>query len=818
MIPNNYAVSFVLLIGFSIVIIGFFLFINLNLDKDNFNLVQIRLPSENSIKVILMIAMTISLLIPPISTHETIIVWSKVESSHIIRAIIIIIGTAFLPGANLYSLFLSKSKLHEKFGIESFFLKISIYPLLSFSFLGVSVLMLDQFGLARKFFDLVLFILILNLLILDFIFQKVKKDFNSFKPQPINISMYTSIILIISLGITLVAIGIQIGMYYLIPGDSWIGLAPANYIGTSDGSPIDWGRIWSHYPIFWSYTSFGLSVLCGLPYFNTNVLLAPFSYLFITTSYIMMKTILYKLKESYACFSTILLSIFSTLFYISTDYGHGDAPGFIFDCEFIFYYKSFSYILLFISIAIFKIELEKLKEEGLSIKQAFIFKEVNLTILIGFFLVLCFMLYIIPLVMGLIIIMLIFLSYKDKKKSSKILLHTIFYFNLIFILFDIIMNFYLSESSFWVINWFFNIKLISQVIEYIPHYILMYSLLWSFFIIILIIQLTYNKYFFERKKEILSFNLNIKKIFKLFILIFIIFFVIEIISIILEDYFLKFKLDNKFIFFYYLDKVFLNIGCIGIIAGCLSYYSYKKNKKLFNFLILWIFFTFLLGSILILIYSIKAFSIMLISIDAQNIKSMDFWYNRIWIYSIIPLCILCAIGLKQFSDYINIHPRFNKIFNSLEKRKLLKFSSLSLLIFLTYSNLILAGIWTGNINNRPREEEIELLGWMSENIPEDSRILIDRDYIIRVGIFSMVNGRYYFINDYFKSDYNQTENIEEIEDLKEDEIEYLLIHEDYLYGSSNRSKFVRRYLIPFFYNDSKHKTNHYRLYQAPFFD
>jgi hypothetical protein len=107
---------------------------------------------------------------------------------------------------------------------------------------------------------------------------------------------------------------------------------------------------------------------------------------------------------------------------------------------------------------------------------------------------------------------------------------------------------------------------------------------------------------------------------------------------------------------------------------------------------------------------------------------------------------------------------------------------------------------------------------MSENVPEDSRILMDEDYIIRVGIFSMINGRYYFINNYFKSDYNQTENIEQIEDLKEDDIEYLLIHEDYLYGSSNRSRFIRSYLIPYFYNESEHKTDHYRLYYAPYFD
>jgi hypothetical protein len=418
--------------------------------------------------------MSIALVIPPIANRETIIIWDKIELLNMVRAIIFIVGIGFLPGANLYSLFLHKNKLFEKFGVESFFLKITLYPLFSFSFVGISVLILDQIGLARIFFEIALFLEVLTLFILDLIAQKLKKNFNFFKPQLINISVYSLIILIISLGIILIATGIQIGILYLIPGDSWIGLAPTNYIGSSKGSPIEWGRMWSHYPIFWSYISFGLSILCGLPYFNTNALLTPFCYLFITSVYLMMRAILYKLKQSYACFSTILISVFSTLFYISRDYKNGDAPGFIFDGEFLFFYKSLSYILLFISIALFIINSEVKKENDPQINLKYIFRAHRFIILGGLFLVLSFMLYMITLIMGFIIILLYLIFSHDKIKIFKFILQTLFYFNIFFISFDIIMNFYLSESALWSLNWFFNIKILSLITGVIPQYLLLY--------------------------------------------------------------------------------------------------------------------------------------------------------------------------------------------------------------------------------------------------------------------------------------------------------------------------------------------------------
>ena len=93
------------MIGFIVIIIGFFIFINLNQAESNPSLFQFKFLSENSIKLIFIILMSISLLIAPISKPKTIIIWNKIGIANYIRAIVMIISCAFLPGANLYNIF-----------------------------------------------------------------------------------------------------------------------------------------------------------------------------------------------------------------------------------------------------------------------------------------------------------------------------------------------------------------------------------------------------------------------------------------------------------------------------------------------------------------------------------------------------------------------------------------------------------------------------------------------------------------------------------------------------------------------------------------
>lgn len=818
LIPNKFNVSIILFLGFSIVIIGFFLFFNITQDTENDFIIQFNFLSENSLKIILMLAMSLALLISPILYPETIIVWNRVEFLNYVRAITFIIGSAIIPGASIYNIFFPKNNLHERFKVEPFFLKITLYPLLSFSFIGISVLIIDQIGVIRNLMGMTLFLLILCLLILDLVIHKIRRNNFEIKTEVIKISKYTSIILVISFGILIIALGIFFGMYYLIPGDAWIGLAPNNYIGDPDTSPIEWGRRSSYYPMFWSYVSFGLSILCGLPYFNTNALLAPFCYLYATSLYLLTKAVLIDYKERYAALSTILITISSNLFYISIDYGHGGLPDLTFACEFYFFYKSLAYLLFIVALAFFIILIKSKINELSNDHEEKNFIENNLIILTVIFLLISFMLYLLPLLMGMVFIFLYCLFAENKKKSLKILTVFMIYLTILFVAFDLLMEFYLSSMLYFIIPWFFNIPILSLVFTLIPSYVLIYSLFSFSILFCIFIRYIYLKFLFEKDPHFLSIKLNPRITFKYGLFTFLVFLIIEIIVIFLEQIYIISNLDEKYVIFYYLNRIYVRIGFIGILSVFLSHYLFRRDKNLFFVLFSWIFVTILLASSLIFIYSLQSFSFSLNAINKRDRFFMDFWFKRIWSYSIIPLCILASFGLFKLISEIKNHPKWKKIFKNENKKLIVKYSSLSLLIFLTYSNLIIAGIWSGNINNRPENEKIKLLGWMSENIPPESNFLIEDDYIIRVGIFSMVNGRYFFFDKIFDSDKNVTENMEEIEYLIDEEIEYMLVHEDFLYGSSNMSKFVRNYLRPYFYNESEYETDHYRLYYAPYFD
>jgi len=658
----------------------------------------------------------------------------------------------------------------------------------------------------------------LGLCLLDFITQKFREKKIRINRDYINISKYNLIILLLSAGVILISLGIHFGKLYLIPGDSWISLAPNNYIGISNTNPIEWGKKNAHYPIFWAYISFGLSILCGLPYFNTNALLAIFCYLYITSIYLLMKAILYNYKEKYIIFSTILISITSNLFYFKYDYGHGGLPAITFVCEFYFIYKSYAYILSIVAIALFIIISKTSKIEDINGNESNRLYDVKYLILIAFFLTISHMIYMLPLLMGGTFIFLYSIFSEENKQNIQTFSYFLLFLLILFILFDLLMEFYLSASIYAMIGAFFQKGLFSFVIKIIPLYLFIYSIFCGFFVFSIMMNKVYNKFFDQKQKISYKFKLNSKKVFKYFLIIFAVLVISEILVIIFDDLLRGFELRERITFFYYIHILFVRIGFIGIIGVFLSYFSFKKDKNLFYILISWIILSILIASMLIFVNWFKSYSIFLKAINKRERFIMDFWFNRIWYHAIFPLGILSSIGLIKVAKKVEHHQIYIKFFKTKTRKKILKFISVSLLIFLSYTNLVFAGIWYGTTNNKPNAEEVKLLGWMSENIDPESNFLIEEDYFIRVGIFSMVNGRYYFIDDVFDSDETAMENMEEIDYLRDNDIEYLLIHEDLLYGSSNMSKFIRYYLRPYFYNESEHETENYRLYYAPYFD
>ncbi|MFX0138208.1 MAG: hypothetical protein ACFFDN_31490 [Candidatus Hodarchaeota archaeon] len=118
--------------------------------------------------------MAIAFFIPPVSNSMA-IDWENVNIHNYLRATIFIIGSLFLPGGCLFEFLFDEKKLKEKVGVESFFIKITLYPILSLIFIGVNVLIFDSMGLVRELFPATLFILITGFYIISLIIKYRKK-------------------------------------------------------------------------------------------------------------------------------------------------------------------------------------------------------------------------------------------------------------------------------------------------------------------------------------------------------------------------------------------------------------------------------------------------------------------------------------------------------------------------------------------------------------------------------------------------------------------------------------------------------------------
>ena len=177
--PSEQSPPIILLIGFALLIIGvFYFFLNLSKSKINENLFNFKSPNENTIITILIVLMCGTYFIPPITFSEMIIAWEHVPVLNYVRGIIFLIGIAFVPGSCIFNLIFPKSTLHEKFSIEPFFIKIVIYPIISFAVLGTITLIFDKLGFVREIFSFALFLTILALYFLNIIIQKHLVTYN----------------------------------------------------------------------------------------------------------------------------------------------------------------------------------------------------------------------------------------------------------------------------------------------------------------------------------------------------------------------------------------------------------------------------------------------------------------------------------------------------------------------------------------------------------------------------------------------------------------------------------------------------------------
>ena len=822
LIPNKLIISLIFLLGIAIMIIAFIIFINLNHDKGNQLILKFRGPSENLIKIILLLLLLLALFIEPVIGPRSIILWSKIRPLNYIKAIISFIACAFLPGGNLYKIFFPDNSLSKRFKIEPFFLKITIYPLLSFIFFGISVLIMDQLEFTGELIMISLLVIIFGLCFLDFIIQKIRSKNFTVNLREIEISKYTFIIIIFAVGLLIVSLGIQFNTQYLIGGDSWVGIMPANYIGRHNMNAIEDRTIARHYPMFWGYIIYALSVLCGIPYVNMNVMIGPFCYLYINIIYLLMKAILFEIKEKYAVLSTILMSIFSGISYLYYDYrGEVGRLGIMSLCQFYFIYKTFGYLLLFLSMAIFIILTKPNNPLMIKYRQLIASDEHKYLILTALLLIIGFITYMLPLLIGffLIFIYCIFSENKHRSNNFKLFTMLIFHLSLFFVIFDGIMFYYLSWISYAQFLIFFPITSIKTKSDFMSFYYIIYLFIIGIFISSLAFQYFLNLIFkrntFNRSKQNLEKNHRRGKKLTVFLIIYTIFLIIEIIGKSYE-YFLNIdSLSRNYYFFYYLDTIFLYIGFIGIIGIYLSYYCFKKNNKLFIILVSWIIFSFSLALLLITKNFITFYPDLPKEIPYFETHMMIVWYQRIWFYSIPSLSIFASIGIIKLIKIFKNHSLIQK--KGFYKH-FIKYTSISVFIFLAFSGLTTAGMWYGSKKCRLEDSDVLVIGWASENLPRNSKIMTEANFDVERGLQTMTYCRIYYIYKEFKDNVNETENVDRINNLKEKEIKYILISKDYLERSSSLASFIKNYLIPNFYNQSEYENSDYIVNYAPYFD
>ena len=112
----------------------------------------------------------------------------------------------------------------------------------------------------------------------DIMIQKKHTNRLTLKYIKMNISRYNFLILLIGLGIIIISFGITLfPHHYLLAGDRWRGIYFASYLGNPNILSFNYAG--DRYYIYWGFISFSLSILSGIPFINTNVLLFPLLYL-----------------------------------------------------------------------------------------------------------------------------------------------------------------------------------------------------------------------------------------------------------------------------------------------------------------------------------------------------------------------------------------------------------------------------------------------------------------------------------------------------------------------------------------------------------
>ncbi|MEE9379668.1 MAG: hypothetical protein V3V33_16710, partial [Candidatus Lokiarchaeia archaeon] len=307
-------------------------------------------------------------------------------------------------------------------------------------------------------------------------------------------------------------------------------------------------------------------------------------------------------------------------------------------------------------------------------------------------------------------------------------------------------------------------------------------------------------------KKLKNINFNPKRIFLIFISFFTGLLLIEIITIISREFNLSYEdITTKNYFLLYLDIIFLNIGFIGILAIYLSYFSYKKDKKLFYFLVLWIIFSISFASVLI-------FKNYILFLSNQNIPTYEidranYWFNRSWYDSIPGFSILASFGLIELGRKAKNYLRIN-LNRKIKLFHVTKNVFVSIIIFMSLSNLIITGMHRGNTSRKLYYDQAQVIGWISDNIPPSSNILLQNHYYPLRSAITRISK----LDVYYVSDFSNFEGHRKIlEFMRNESIHYALLHDDEVNYLKNHYPFS---IIPDVYNIILYSYNNLTVYST----
>ena len=442
-----------------------------------------------------------------------------------------------------------------------------------------------------------------------------------------------------------------------------------------------------------------------------------------------MKVVLSELKEIYSLFATVLVVIYSNLFFFfNNNLVENNLSYLIFDCVINFRYKTFAFITFIVSLALFIAEAKSSEKFNIKLSR----NKIPVIILVAWFSLHSIILYYSPILPIFIYIISFCLFSRNRIQKCHLFLLFLLFFTIFFIVYDVISEFYFSWQTNFLTTYYLNIKDFGKDDYLYINAVIIYLILLVPNILIYVLLQKHQKIIsvYPLKNRSKNIHFSFKKIFIIFVILFSFFLLLFLIYYsdrkmgLAGGEFKEFIMyrDLTFLIFY-LDLIFSHIGLIGIIGLYFSYYCFKMNKKLFKILTFWIFTILFLASLLIFIRWIEYPYYHPTNIPYSKYYFMVNWFLRMWYYSIFPLSILSSIGLIKMRNFFL--SKINEIFNKEIGRFALIIPSF-LIIILTFSNTIMSGLYWHNIEYHLSDEDAHIVGWISENIPRDSKILITK--------------------------------------------------------------------------------------------